>query len=204
MRTSDGRLHARQRGKEVAVAPAYPKARKLDLTTSERDPARGAPASPSPPIRLMPALRAAQPFSVRLHHRQKNLSTGPDTQLMKRLTRIENDAEQGQRHVDRDRLPSLDSTPAAAEVEWGNWGDIRDDFDKLRVTNAALRVMVFSGGTDHCRVRENLLRRIQADARPTSPIRYLLAACKPHGPPWFLYDHIDYIDCTGDGVRPSW
>ena len=92
----------------------------------------------------------------------------------------------------------------AAEVEWGNWGDIRDDFDKLRVTNAALRVMVFSGGTDHCRVRENLLRRIQADARPTSPIRYLLAPCKPHGPPWFLYDHIDYIDCTGDGVRPSW
>ena len=110
-----GRRPLKARQGRLALVAANPKARKLDLTTSERDPARGAPASPSPPIRLMPALRTAQRFSVRLHHRQKNLSTGPDTQLVKRLTRIENDAEQGQRHVDRDRLPvpSLDSTPAA-------------------------------------------------------------------------------------------
>ena len=61
----------------------------------------------------MPALRTAQPFSVRLHHRQKNLSTGPDTELVERLTRIEHHAQQGQRHVDRDRLRAagLVSTP---------------------------------------------------------------------------------------------
>ena len=42
---------------------------------------------------------------------------------MERLTRIENDAEQGQRHVDPDRLPvpGLDSTPAAAMLRHGGF-----------------------------------------------------------------------------------
>ena len=99
-----GRRPLKARQGRLALGAANPKARKLHLTTPERDPARGAPASPSPPIRLMPALRTAQRFSVRLHHRQKNLSTGPDTELVERLTRIEHHAQQGQRHVDRDRL----------------------------------------------------------------------------------------------------
>ena len=108
-----GRGPSTARKRRLTLGASHPKTRPLHLTTPERNPARGAPTSPCPPIRLMPAVRTARRFPVRLQHRQKNLSTGPDTKLVKRLSRIENDAEQGQRHVDRYRLPvpGLDSTP---------------------------------------------------------------------------------------------
>ena len=71
----------------------------------------------------MAALRTAHRFAVRLHHRHKNFSSGPDTQLVKRLSRIENDPEQGQRHIERDRLPvpGLDSRPVTAMLRHGGF-----------------------------------------------------------------------------------
>ena len=37
------------------------------------------------------------------------------------------------------------SVPMVAECEWGNVGDIQDDFGKLLIARAALRVMVYDG-----------------------------------------------------------
>ena len=39
----------------------------------------------------------------------------------------------------------LRSVPMVAECEWGNFGDIEDDFQKLLVPRASLRVMVCDG-----------------------------------------------------------
>ena len=36
--------------------------------------------------------------------------------------------------------------PMAAESEWGNWGAIDDDFSKILVSGASLRVMVCDSG----------------------------------------------------------
>ncbi len=37
------------------------------------------------------------------------------------------------------------SVPLVAEIEWGNQGDVWDDFQKLLVARAGVRVMVFNG-----------------------------------------------------------
>ena len=39
----------------------------------------------------------------------------------------------------------LTSVPVVAECEWGNLGDIKDDFEKLILARAAVRVFVFDG-----------------------------------------------------------
>ena len=39
----------------------------------------------------------------------------------------------------------LTSVPVVAECEWRNLGDIKDDFEKLLLARAAVRVMVFDG-----------------------------------------------------------
>ena len=39
----------------------------------------------------------------------------------------------------------LKSVPVVAECEWGNLGDIKDDFEKLILARAAVRVFVFDG-----------------------------------------------------------
>ena len=39
----------------------------------------------------------------------------------------------------------LTSVPVVAECEWGNLGDIKDDFEKLILARAAVRVIVFDG-----------------------------------------------------------
>ena len=39
----------------------------------------------------------------------------------------------------------LKSVPLVAECEWGNLGDIKDDFEKLLLARAAVRVMIFDG-----------------------------------------------------------
>ena len=40
----------------------------------------------------------------------------------------------------------LKSAPLVAECEWGNLGNIKDDFEKLILARAAVRVFVFDGG----------------------------------------------------------
>ena len=62
-----------------------------------------------------------QRFSVRLHHHQENFSAGPDAQFVERLSGVENDAQQRQRHIDPDRFPRNDlaSTPPTAMLRHG-------------------------------------------------------------------------------------
>ena len=39
----------------------------------------------------------------------------------------------------------LVDAPLAAECEWGNEGDIEDDFEKLLLARAGIRLMIFNG-----------------------------------------------------------
>ena len=39
----------------------------------------------------------------------------------------------------------LIDAPLAAECEWGNEGDIEDDFEKLLLARAGIRLMIFNG-----------------------------------------------------------
>ena len=49
----------------------------------------------------------------------------------------------------------LIDTPLAAECEWGNTGDIEDDFQKLLLARASVRLMIF-GGWDECGTKTKL------------------------------------------------
>lgn len=71
----------------------------------------------------------------------------------------------------------LDRVPLVAECEWGNENDIHDDFEKLLVARAEIRVMVFDADQlpkgDKFRKFEKYVRRF-GSTRPEDT--YLLAA----------------------------
>ena len=46
---------------------------------------------------------------------------------------------------DRGKLVNLVDAPLVAECEWGNKGDIEDDFEKLLLARAGVRLMIFDG-----------------------------------------------------------
>ena len=50
---------------------------------------------------------------------------------------------------------SLVDAHLAAECEWGNCGDIKDDFQKLLLARASVRLMIF-GGWDECGSKRKL------------------------------------------------
>ena len=49
------------------------------------------------------------------------------------------------KYVEEDPQRPLVRIPLAAECEWGNSGDIKDDFDKLIQSTADVRLMIFDG-----------------------------------------------------------
>ncbi len=57
---------------------------------------------------------------------------------------------------DRGKLVNLVDAPLVAECEWGNKGDIEDDFEKLLLARAGVRLMIFDG---------NYEARFQGDRR---------------------------------------
>jgi hypothetical protein len=46
---------------------------------------------------------------------------------------------------DRGKLVNLVDAPLVAECEWGNKGDIEDDFEKLLLARTGVRLMIFEG-----------------------------------------------------------
>ena len=72
----------------------------------------------------------------------------------------------------------LQSVPLVAECEWGTLGAIKDDFDKLIVARAAVRVMVYDGrhSTDGAEgIANDLCRRVGAFEGNRPGDTYLLA-----------------------------
>ena len=101
------------------------------------------------------------------------------------------------------------SLPLVAESEWGPLADIEEDFDKLRVANSRLRLMVFNGfkgngetvAEQSQSVAEELLSRVRADDRPAREVRYLLAAWEEFRTPAFRHF---LITVNQRGVSHSW
>lgn len=85
----------------------------------------------------------------------------------------------------------LQSVPLVAECEWGTLGAIKDDFDKLILARAAVRVMVYDGGysTDGAEgIANELCRRVGAFEGNRPGDTYLLAEYdKDESPLWFRY-----------------
>ena len=79
-----------------------------------------------------------------------------------------------------DSVLFLIDTPLAAECEWGNTGDIEDDFQKLLLARASVRLMIF-GGWDECGTKTKL-EWMANQIRKFEPSRdedaWLLAACE--------------------------
>ena len=72
----------------------------------------------------------------------------------------------------------LQSVPLVAECEWGTLGALKDDFDKLIVARAAVRVMVYHGGysKDGAEgIANDLCRRVGAFEGNRPEDTYLLA-----------------------------
>ena len=94
-------LEARQRRLAVGAPNAQP--RHGNLAPAKRYLTGHAPAAPRRPLGLMAPLRAAQVFSIPLHHRLQDLHPGLDAQAMERFPDTVQHAEHRQRHLNRDR-----------------------------------------------------------------------------------------------------
>ena len=85
----------------------------------------------------------------------------------------------------------LKSVPLVAECEWGTLGAIKDDFDKLILARAAVRVMVYDGGysKDGAEgIANDLCRRVGAFEGNRPGDTYLLAGYdKDESSSWFRY-----------------
>lgn len=81
----------------------------------------------------------------------------------------------------------LIDAPMVAECEWGDEQDIEDDFEKLLLARAGVRVMIF-GGTDAPGVAKNiadrLAEKVEAFQRSRAEDAWLLAAWEPNGDGW--------------------
>ena len=64
--------------------------------------------------------------------------------------------------------------PVIAEIEWGNGGDVWDDFQKLPIARAGLRIMIFNEHPDMG--ADNLVWQIEHFAGTSKGDRYLLAS----------------------------
>ena len=89
----------------------------------------------------------------------------------------------------------LTDSPLVVECEWGDWQDIEDDFEKLLLARARVRVMIF-GGTDEPSVAKNiadqLAGKVMAFKGSRAEDAWLLAAWEPNGDSWqFRYFTIE-------------
>lgn len=81
----------------------------------------------------------------------------------------------------------LTKSPLVVECEWGDYQDIEDDFEKLLLARAGVRVMIF-GGTDEPGVAKNIADQLAEKVKKFEASRaedaWLLAAWEPNGDGW--------------------
>ena len=75
----------------------------------------------------------------------------------------------------------LADAPLAAECEWGNEGDIEDDFKKLLLARAGIRLMIFNGFHEagSKEIAERLARKIREFNGSRAEDAWLLAEKSP-------------------------
>lgn len=77
------------------------------------------------------------------------------------------------------------AAPLVAECEWGNLEQIIDDFDKLLLARACVRLMIYDGGygAGSKWIAEQLATRVRKFKNSTAEDSWLLAAWEKCGPP---------------------
>ena len=80
----------------------------------------------------------------------------------------------------------LIEAPFVAECEWSNEGAIKDDFEKLLLARAAVRLMVFDGGnqTESERIAQELAKMVGAFKNSRAEDYWLLAAWEGTNAEW--------------------
>lgn len=88
---------------------------------------------------------------------------------------------------DRSGHGELTDAPLVAECEWGDYQEIEDDFEKLLLARARVRVMIF-GGTDEPdsakKIADQLANKDWVFNGFRSEDAWLLAAWVPNGDGW--------------------
>ena len=100
--------------------------------------------------------------------------------------------DQGTKLTDSSDLDLLDAAELIVECEWGNLGDIRDDFQKLLVGRAKVRCMIWDRPQDAEMIVNWMSESVQRYAHSSPDDFYLLAAYTNDG---FLCWHL-----RGNGV----
>ena len=81
----------------------------------------------------------------------------------------------------------LTDSPLVVECEWGDYQDIEDDFEKLLLARARVRVMIF-GGTDEPSVAKDIADKLAGKVTAFKGSRaedaWLLAAWEPNEDSW--------------------
>lgn len=89
---------------------------------------------------------------------------------------------------DRSGNDELTDAPLIVECEWGDYQDIEDDFEKLLLARARVRVMIFGGadepGGSAKDIADKLARKEEAFKRFRGKGDWLLAAWEPNGDDW--------------------
>ncbi len=88
----------------------------------------------------------------------------------------------------------LVDAPLVAECEWGDLGDIYDDFEKILLARAGVRLMIFDGGYDpgSTGIAERLAGRVREFNGSRSEDAWLLAAWEGSNDDWsFRYFTIE-------------
>ncbi len=83
----------------------------------------------------------------------------------------------------------LIGVPLVAECEWGDEQDIEDDFERLLLARAGVRVMIFGGTNDPdvaSRIANRLAKKVEAFKRSCIKDDWLLAAWQPNGDAWLF------------------
>ena len=87
----------------------------------------------------------------------------------------------------------LRSIPLVAESEWGNRPDVWDDFQKLLIIRAAVRVMIFSADSspEASSLVEELKQQIQYFVSSQERARYLFASrVDEENPPFSVEEYV--------------
>ena len=96
--------------------------------------------------------------------------------------------------LESDREDRMIRAPLVAECEWGNLEEIKEDFDKLLLARAGVRLMIFDGnykpGSNE--IADELAKRIRAFKGSRAEDAWLLAAWEGSNDNWrFKYYTID-------------
>ena len=94
----------------------------------------------------------------------------------------------------REDSGSLKEVPLVAEIEWGNFDKIMEDFEKLLVARALVRVMVYDARKKGKYTAKDIAEKLRSRVKEFNGKRgdvYLLIAAEGGDRPWKYFQIID-------------